>query len=310
MKGRVTRQAGDPAVTRTPRGGAHRSLRGSSVVVPTRLYRGYIFDLDGTLYLGHELLPGAKRLIEQLRVRGRAVRFLSNNPTSDREMYVEKLTRLGIPVKRDEVVNSIVTMTRWLLAYHPQAVVFPIAEQPLITALDQAGIRMSDNPAEIDIVIASYDRAFEYRKLQIAFDAIWYYKRARLVATNSDPYCPMEGGRGEPDAGAVIAAIQACTGARLEANTGKPDRLMLEAALEGLDVRLTDCAMVGDRMSTDIRMALDTGMASALVLTGETTLKDLEGLSPADRPDFVLDRVDRLLPAQVWKELGWADQDS
>jgi ribonucleotide monophosphatase NagD (HAD superfamily) len=217
---------------------------------------------------------------------------------------------LGIPAELDDIVNTVVTMTRWLLANHPDAVVFPIAEQPLIRALDQAGIRMSENPAEIDIVIASYDRGFDYRKLQIAFDAIWYYKRARLVATNPDPYCPMDGGRGEPDAAAVIAAIQACTGAKLEANTGKPDPIMLRAALEGLDVKVADCAMVGDRMSTDIRMALDAGMASVLVLTGETTLKDLEGLSPADTPDFVLDRVDRVLPAKNWEELGWSNQDS
>jgi ribonucleotide monophosphatase NagD (HAD superfamily) len=225
-------------------------------------------------------------------------------------MSADKLTRLGIPADLDDVVNTVLTMTRWLLANHPDAVVFPIAEQPLITALEQAGIRMSENPAEIDIVIASYDRGFDYRKLKIAFDAIWYYKRARLVATNSDPYCPMEEGRGEPDAAAVIAAIQACTGAELEANTGKPDPIMLKAALEGLELNPPECAMVGDRMSTDIRMALDTGMASMLVLTGDTTLEDLEGLSQADSPDFVLDRVDRLLPAQIWEELGWRDRDS
>jgi 4-nitrophenyl phosphatase len=309
VKDRVTREAGHTVVARTG-DSASQSLPGSPVVIPTRLYEAYIFDLDGTIYLGHDLLPGAKRLIEELRALGRAVRFLSNNPTRDREMYLNKLTKLGIPAELDDIVNTVVTMTRWLLANHPDAVVFPIAEQPLIRALDQAGIRMSENPAEIDIVIASYDRGFDYRKLQIAFDAIWYYKRARLVATNPDPYCPMDGGRGEPDAAAVIAAIQACTGAKLEANTGKPDPIMLRAALEGLDVKVADCAMVGDRMSTDIRMALDAGMASVLVLTGETTLKDLEGLSPADTPDFVLDRVDRVLPAKNWEELGWSDQDS
>jgi 4-nitrophenyl phosphatase len=308
VKDKVSRDARHSVVARAG-GTAERPLPGSPVVVPTRLYDAYIFDLDGTVYLGHDLLPGAKRLIEELRRRDRAVRFLSNNPTRDREMYVDKLRKLGIPAELDDIVNTVVTMTRWLLANHPDAVVFPIAEQPLIRALDHAGIRMSDDPSKIDIVIASYDRGFDYRKLQIAFDAIWYYKRARLVATNPDPYCPMDGGRGEPDAAAVIAAIQACTGTKLEANTGKPDPIMLRAALEGLDVRVTDCAMVGDRMSTDIRMALDAGMASVLVLTGETTVKDLEGLSPADTPDFVLDRVDRLLPVGIWEELGWSDRD-
>ncbi|MFZ0217321.1 MAG: HAD-IIA family hydrolase [Candidatus Dormiibacterota bacterium] len=279
------------------------------MIVPGRLYDAYIFDLDGTIYLGHDLLPGAKRLIEALRRRGRAVRFLSNNPTRDRHMYVDKLIGLGIPVELDDVVNTVVTMTRWLQQNAPDAVVFPIAEQPLIRSLRDAGIQMSDDPARIDIVIASYDRGFDYRKLQIAFDAIWFHRRARLVATNPDPYCPLDGGRGEPDAAAVIAAIEACTGAKLEVNTGKPDPIMLRAALEGLDVEPKDCAMIGDRMSTDIRMALDTGMASALVLTGETALTDLDGLAPRDAPDFVLDRIDRLLPPELWEELGWTDGD-
>jgi HAD superfamily hydrolase (TIGR01450 family) len=222
-------------------------------------------------------------------------------------MYAEKLNRLGLPIPVEEIVNTVVTMTRWLLTNYPDAVVFPIAEAPLIRALVNAGIRMSSNPAEIDIVIASYDRAFTYEKLQIAFDAIWFYKRARLVATNPDPYCPLAGGRGEPDAAAVIAAIEACTGSKCEIVVGKPDPIMLRATLEGLDVEPTACVMVGDRLSTDIRMALDAGMAAALVLTGETSADDLKDLSPQDRPNFVLERIDQLLPPEVWTELGWND---
>lgn len=278
------------------------------VTVPTRLYDAYIFDLDGTIYLGDELLPGARRLINELRGRGKAVRFVSNNPTKDPMMYAEKLARLGLPTSIEEIVNTVITMTRWLLANHPNAVVFPISEAPLIRALADVGIRMSSNPAEVDIVIASYDRGFTYEKLQIAFDAIWYYKRARLIATNPDPYCPIAGGRGEPDAAAVIAAIEACTGTKCETVVGKPDPVMLQATLAGLDVDPADCAMVGDRLSTDIRMALNAGMASILVLTGETSINDLKHLSPQERPNFVLERVDQLLPPAIWKELGWNDQ--
>ena len=157
------------------------------VTVPTHLYDVYIFDLDGTLYLGDELLPGAKRMIDELRARGKVVRFVSNNPTKDQANYAEKLTKLGLLASDEEIVTTIVTMTRWLRATHPNAVVFPIGEAPLIRALTNAGIRMSRNPAEIDIVIASYDRGLTYEKLQIAFDAIWYFKRARLVATNPEP---------------------------------------------------------------------------------------------------------------------------
>jgi len=168
-------------------------MDGRSAAFPSRLYDAYIFDLDGTIYLGDELLPGARRLINELRARGQAVRFVSNNPTKDPVMYAEKLAQLGLPTPVEEIVNTVVTMTRWLLTNHPDAVVFPIGEAPLIRALGNAGIRMSSNPAEMDIVIASYDRGFTYEKLQIAFNAIWFYKRARLVATNPDRYCPMAG---------------------------------------------------------------------------------------------------------------------
>lgn len=273
--------------------------------VPDRLYAAYLFDLDGTVYLGDQLLPGAGRLIEALRGRGLPVRFLSNNPTSDPEQYAAKLTRLGLPTPAGEIVNTVVTMTRWLLEHAPGAVVYPIAEAPLQRALERAGIRTSSDPAEIDIVIASYDRSFTYEKLQVAFDAIWYHRRARLVATNPDRFCPFPGGRGEPDCAAITAAVEACTGVRCEATVGKPDPAMLHAALAGLAVAPGDCVMVGDRLTTDIRMALDAGMPAALVLTGETTAEDARRTARRDTPDLVLDRVDRLLPPDAWEELGW-----
>ncbi len=148
---------------------------------PEKLYDAYVFDMDGTIYLGDHLLPGAKRLIEGLRTLGKPVRFLSNNPTKDPHQYLAKLEKLDIPTPVEEIANTVVTTTRWLKANHPDATVFPISEQPLKNALAAADIKMSENPEEIDIVIASYDRTFEYRKLQIAFDAIWYYKRAFLI---------------------------------------------------------------------------------------------------------------------------------
>jgi 4-nitrophenyl phosphatase len=266
------------------------------VVLPDREYDVYAFDLDGTIYLGDDLLPGARELVETLRDRGRVVRFLSNNPTKDPEQYAEKLERLGLPTPLGEIVNTTLTTTHWLLEHAPGAVVFPIAEEPLKRAFAEAGIAMSEDPAEIDVVVSSFDRGFHYRKLQIAFDAIWLHRRARLIATNPDPFCPMPGGRGEPDCAAITAAIEACTGARCEASLGKPDPAMLHAALDGVDVAIADCVMVGDRMATDIRMGLDAGMASALVLPGETTADHVRAMAPADRPPIVLDRIDRLLP--------------
>ncbi len=276
---------------------------------PTRLYGAYVFDMDGTIYLGDHLLPGAKRMIEELRARGIPVRFLSNNPTKDPEQYADKLARLGLPTDVADIANTVVTTTRWLQEHHPDAVLFPISEEPLKKALVRAGFRLSEKPEEIDIVIASYDRGFDYRKLQIAFDAIWFHKRAFLIQTNPDRFCPFPGGRGEPDCAAMTAAIEACTGTTCRVSLGKPSPIMLREAMAGLDVDLADAVMVGDRLQTDIQMALDTGMTSALVLTGEATADDTRARTPGQRPSYVLDRVDRLIPAHIWDELGWTDHD-
>jgi len=275
---------------------------------PEKLYEGYLFDLDGTIYLGDELLPGAKRLVLKLRELEKRVIFLTNNPTRNPGMYAEKLTRLGLKTPPEEVVNTVVTMTGWLLQNHPEAVVFPISEEPLKNSLREAGIKMSEDPEEIDIVIASYDRGFDYRKLQIAFDAIWFHKRAKLVTTNPDRYCPLPGGRGEPDAAAIVGAIEGCTGTKCEVNVGKPDPIMLETVMGLLDLDAKDCVMTGDRLYTAIRMALDAGMPSAVVLTGETTTEDLGKEPKANLPDYVLGRIDRLVPENLWSEFGWEDE--
>ncbi|QLQ16411.1 MAG: HAD-IIA family hydrolase [Micropruina sp.] len=279
------------------------------LVAPEQFYDAYVFDLDGTIYLGDHLLPGAARLIRELRRRAVPVRFLSNNPTKDPEQYAEKLAGLGLPTDTDDIANTVVTTVRWLLEHHPGKTVFPISEEPLKRALTRAGIAISEDPERIDIVIASYDRAFDYRKLQIAFDAIWFHRRAFLIQTNPDRFCPFPGGRGEPDCAAMTAAIEACTNTACVASMGKPDPIMLHEAMAGLDVPVERAVMVGDRLQTDIKMALDGGMASALVLTGEATADDVAGLADDARPTYVLDRVDRLVPAWAWAELGWSGDD-
>lgn len=276
---------------------------------PTEFYDAYIFDMDGTIYLGDHLLPGVTRMVEELRRRDIPIRYLSNNPTKDPQLYLEKLERLGLPTDISEIANTVVTMTNWLKEHHPDAVVFPIAEEPLINAFKNAGIKLSDNPEEIDIVVASYDRTFDYRKLQIAFDAIWFHKRAILVATNPDRYCPFPGGRGEPDCASIIAAIEACTQTKCQIVVGKPNPEMLYECLVGLDVDLKHCVMVGDRLGTDIQMAVRAGMVSAMPLTGDSTWQEAVALPEKDQPTYLLDRVDRLIPQSAWEELGWTEDN-
>ena len=150
---------------------------------------------------------------------------------------------------------------------------------------------LTEDPTETDVVVAAFDRTFDYRKLQIAFDAI--RAGARLVATNPDPYCPAPGG-GLPDCGAITAAIEAATGVRADAVVGKPSRAMARAALSRLGVGAGDAIVVGDRLDTDVAMGVRAGMHTALVLTGATRREHLEASSV--RPEFVLDDLRGLLP--------------
>jgi HAD superfamily hydrolase (TIGR01450 family) len=276
---------------------ARESVAASLLRRPDRVYDGYVFDLDGTVYLGDALLPGAAEAVTRIRTQGRRTVFLSNNPTRDPQMYADKLGALGIPTPVTDIVNPVVTVPRWLQAHHPGAGVFVIGEEPLARALAEAGIRLTERPEEIDVVVASFDRTFEYRKLQIAFDALWFHRRARLITSNPDRFCPMPGGRGEPDAAAVVAAIEACTGVTCEANLGKPGAEMLETVLGMLGLPADRCLIVGDRVSTDIAMAAAGGLDSALVLTGETTPAMAAELPRDSAPTWILDRIDHLLPA-------------
>jgi NagD protein len=219
--------------------------------------------------------------------------FVSNKPVDTRQSYADKLTRLGLPTSVEQIVNSSQVLVRELSRRAPGCRVYPIGEQVLIDELLAAGFRLSDVPGEIDYVIASFDRTFVYQKLQIAFDAI--RAGARFVATNADAYCPVPGG-GEPDAACIIAAIEACTGHKVEQVYGKPSPLMARAAMAVVDTAPEDSIMVGDRLETDILMGRQAGMATALPLTGATSLAKLA--SSDVQPDYVLERLDHLLPTR------------
>src|SRR5699024_2999670 len=167
---------------------------------PTRLYSAYLFDLDGTVYLGDRLLPGARETVLGLRDAGIPVRFLSNNPTKNPAEYAQKLGQMGLPTPVEEITHTVVSTTRWLRATAPGSWLAPLAAGPVRGALRAAGIAISRAPRRIDIVLASYDRTFTYAKLESAFDALWRAARgARLMSTNPDRYCPFPAGRGEPD---------------------------------------------------------------------------------------------------------------
>ncbi|MDW8327124.1 MAG: HAD-IIA family hydrolase [Anaerolineales bacterium] len=260
-------------------------------MTPSRLYSAYIFDLDGTVYLGEALLPTARETITRLRELGKRTIFLSNNPTHTRAAYAQKLTRLGLPTPPEDILNSSLVMVDFLRTHLPGARLFVVGEPPLLDDLRAAGFELVEDAARTDAVIASFDRTFVYRKLQIAFDAI--RAGARFFATNGDRFCPVPGG-GEPDAAAIIAAIEACTGVKCEAIVGKPSRYTIDAVLNLVKLPPSECLMTGDRLETDVKMGLDAGMDAALALTGATTEAML---ARSDiRPTYVLRKLEELIP--------------
>jgi len=254
-------------------------------------YHAYIFDMDGTIFLGDALLPTVGETLTTLRALGKRTIFLSNNPTRTLDEYVAKLNRLGVPATRDDIVHSSQVMVNFLRRRLPDARLFVVGEDPLKTELRAAGFILTEDPLQTDAVIASFDRTFVYRKLQIAFDAI--RAGARFFATNGDRYCPVPGG-GEPDAAAIIAAIEACTNTQVEAVVGKPSVHTIEAVLDRLGLPAERCVVTGDRLETDVAMGINAGMDAALALTGATSESAL-ATSPI-RPTYALRQLADVLP--------------
>ncbi len=253
------------------------------------MFKGFILDLDGTIYRGDLLIPGADQVIGLLREKGKKVIFLSNKPLQTREDYASKLIRLGIPASADEVINSTFVMAHYLKKNAPRARLFVIGEIPFIEELRRAGFTITEEPKEIDYVVVAFDRTFDYGKLNIAFQAIKL--GAHFVATNPDRTCPVEGGE-IPDCAGMIAAIEAVTGKKVEIVVGKPSPIMIQAALDVIGLRPEDCILIGDRVETDIRMGKDSGIATGIVLTGVTDEKMLEGYKHTSfQPDFVFQSI-------------------
>lgn len=252
-------------------------------------YRGWLFDLDGTVYRGEGIIPGAAEVIRVLRSVGRRVVFLSNKPIQRRADYAAKLTRLSIPTAAEEVVTSSLVLARYLARLDPGATCFVIGELPLIAELQAHGLVIRDDN-QVRWVVVGFDRTFTYAKLDTALQAV--RRGARLIATNPDRTCPVANGE-IPDCAGMIAAVEAVTSKRVEVIVGKPSPIMLDVALEVLGLPATETVIVGDRIETDVMMGKVLGLGTVLVLSGVTASDDPR-LAEA-KPDYVLASVRDLL---------------
>ncbi|MBW7884349.1 MAG: HAD-IIA family hydrolase [Caldilineaceae bacterium] len=265
---------------------------------------GFVFDLDGTVYLGEAALPGSVEGICALRERGKKVLFVSNKPLEQRQVYAAKLTRLGIPATADDVITSAYVLGHHLARTQPQLRYYVVGEESLRQELREHGLTVlgeldGQDPMAvldsdgIDAVVVAFDRTLDYRKLNTAYQALRL--GARFYATNGDKTCPMPGGA-IPDAGATIAALETITGRRLELLAGKPSSLIMEVALQRLGLPAERCMMVGDRLETDIFMGQQAGMVTAVVLTGVSTRHDVDQMQTP--PTYVVENIGEI-PALV-----------
>jgi len=252
-------------------------------------YRGWLLDLDGTVYLGEQLIPGAAEAIAALRSAGRRVAFLSNKPLQTSDDYAAKLTRLGVPTAADEVINSSLVLARHLRALDPGAPVYVIGESPMRAEMAAHGFEVR-NDERVRWVVIAFDRTFTYAKLNTALQAV--RGGARLIATNPDRTCPVEGGE-IPDCAGMIAAVEAVTDTKVETIVGKPSPIILEIALRALGCVAHESVIVGDRVETDIAMGKQLGLATILVLSGVTRSDDPRIAALA--PDHVLRSVRELI---------------
>lgn len=250
--------------------------------------KGFVFDLDGTIYVDDEIIDGAADAIGRLKARGDRVIFLTNKSIARRKDYVEKLNSLGVDVTLDEVINSNFITAKFLKdRLGTRDSVYVIGEAPLLDELEEEQIPISQVPEKASYVVVGWDRKFDYDKLNNAFQA--WRNGAKIIATNPDRTCPVKEGE-IPDCGAMIGALEGAIGQEVTTVTGKPSSLMAQYVLEQvLSLPAEKVYMVGDRLETDIRMANEAGMNSVLVMTGITNPTMLKTAN--DRPKYVLSSV-------------------
>ncbi len=229
-----------------------------------------MLDMDGTFYLGNNIIPGSLEFIDAVVKSGRDYLFLTNNSSHNAEHYVKKLAKMGLHVDKKKVLTSGEATAAYLVKKFPGQKAFVLGNEFLFADLRDAGIAIDqENP---DYVVVGFDTTLDYAKMTAVCDFVREGKP--YIATHPDFNCPTETGF-IPDIGAIMAFIEASTGRRADEIIGKPYRGIVDAALERTGLQAKDLAMVGDRLYTDIETGNRHGMTSILVMSGETTAQML-----------------------------------
>jgi 4-nitrophenyl phosphatase len=249
-------------------------------------FKCYILDLDGVVYRGKEPIPGTEETVRHLQETGQ-VFILTNNSTLSRDAYVEKLKGFGIEVLREHVITSGFAAADYVKKEYPGARVYVVGEEGLKEEMIGQGLEVATE--DCDVVVVGLDRRVTYEKMAAALKFI--RGGAAFVATNLDRTLITEGDT-LPGGGSIVKAIEYAAGVE-PVVTGKPTEIMARVLLEVAGERPEDILMIGDRLTTDIAMGKTAGTRTALVLTGDDSLEDLE--NSKIKPDYVLESLAHIM---------------
>ena len=250
----------------------------------------FLFDMDGTLYLGNRLYDFTPQLLDTIRAQGKRYLFMTNNSSKSVADYVKKLENLGINASEDDFMTSSQATAYYLKKHHNNKKLYVCGTLSLKKELESAGFTITENLDEVECIVMGFDTELTFKKLEDVCRLL-LSRDIPYIATNPDYVCPTEFGS-VPDCGSVCDMIYNATKKR-PIVIGKPSPLMPQLAMEKLGVDKSQTAVVGDRIYTDIKSGINAGAVSVLVLSGETTKEILEQ-SP-DKPDFILQNAGELL---------------
>ena len=247
-------------------------------------------DLDGTMYLGNHLIDGALEFLERCQSRGERRFFLSNNSSRSVPQYIDKLSGLGISASPSDVILSTHDLIYWLYDQNYNRL-YLVGTAGMQEMLKGAGFTM--DAVDPEVVVLGYDTEINYDKISTA--SIHLHNGVPMVVSHPDVVCPSPDG-GLPDTGAYMAMFEAATGVKPVRVCGKPQPGMILHKIEAMELNPARCAMVGDRLYTDMAMATRAGVEGVLVLSGEATREDVDALPEGaeQQPSLIVQSVDEL----------------
>jgi len=248
----------------------------------------FIFDMDGTIFLGDNFIDGSIELLNYLDEVGMKFIFLTNNSSKNSRVYCEKLKKMGYEVEEEKIFTSGEATRIYINKFKPGARIFLLGNEYLEAEFEENGFTLvKERDGNPDYVVLGFDTTLTYEKIWIACDYI--KDGVEYLATHPDYVCPMPAGKTMPDTGAMIKMFEAATNGKLPKIIGKPNKLIIESILEKYNFNKEDVVMVGDRLYTDMKLGENAGIDSILVLTGEATREDANNSDII--PTYIFDSV-------------------